>query len=82
MLRSSLMGAAPAQPAPKSMGKDELGKMISGEVAKQVEAALKAVPTLRKGLVQPEAEAEEARKQFEGLTPEKKLKVLLAMQKA
>ena len=63
---------------------DELGKMIAGEVAKQVEAALKSVPTLRKGLIQPadEAAAADAKKQFEGLTPEKKLKVVLAMQKA
>lgn len=72
---------APApQPAPKTVGRDELGKMISGEVARQVEAALKAVPTLRKGLVQPEAEAADVKKQFESLTPERKLKVALALQ--
>lgn len=76
--------AAAPQPVAKTMGRDELGKMIAGEVAKQVETALKSVPAFRKGLVQPEAEAEaaDARKQFEGLTPEKKLKVVLAMQKA
>lgn len=84
MLRSALMSWSPAQPAAKSMSKDDLGKMIAGEVAKQVETALKSVPTVRKGLVQPEDEAAaaDARKQFEGLTPEKKLRVALAMQKA
>lgn len=76
--------AAAPQPAAKTMGREELSKMIAGEVAKQVEAALKSVPALRKGLIQPEDEAAaaDARKQFEGLTPEKKLKVVLAMQKA
>ena len=34
-------------PAAKTLDKDELAKLISGEVAKQVETALKAVPTLR-----------------------------------
>jgi hypothetical protein len=49
-------------------------------VAKQVDAALKAVPTLRKGLVQTDAETEQLQKQFESLPPEKKLKVALALQ--
>ena len=82
MVRSVLMSAPKPQAAPKAMSKDELGKMIAGEVRKQVETAIKAIPTARKGLVQPEAEVEEARKQFEGLTPEKKLKVALALQQA
>lgn len=72
--------AAAPQPAPKTVGRDELAKMIAGEVAKQVETALKAVPAVRKGLVQPEAEAGDLKKQFESLTPEKKLKVALALQ--
>jgi HK97 family phage prohead protease len=85
----ALLAAAPAAPptaptpaaaAPKTVGKEELGKMIAGEVAKQVDAALKAVPTLRKGLVQTDAETEQLQKQFESLPPEKKLKVALALQ--
>ena len=54
--------------------------MILGEVARQVEAALKAIPTLRKGLVQPDAEQDDVKKQFESLTPERKLRVALALQ--
>lgn len=79
----ALLAAPPdpaPQPAPKTVGRDELGKMIAGEVTRQVEAALKAIPTLRKGLVQPEAEQDDVRKQFESLTPERKLKVALALQ--
>ena len=72
--------AAPPQPAPKTVGRDDLSKMISGEVARQVEAALKAIPTLRKGLVQPDVEQDDVRKQFESLTPERKLRVALALQ--
>ena len=54
--------------------------MIAGEVSKQVEAALKAVPTLRKGLVQPEEDGAALKKQFESLPPGQKLKAALAMQ--
>lgn len=68
-------------PYPKPVRKDELEKMIAGEVAKQVESALKAVPTLRKGLVQPEAEKDELRKRFESLPPEQKLRAALALQR-
>lgn len=82
LLAAQPVPAAALQPAPKTLSREELGKMIAGEVRKQVETAIKAIPTARKGLVQPEAEAEEARKQFEGLTPEKKLKVALALQQA
>jgi len=67
-------------PTPKTVGREELAKMIAGEVTRQVEAALKAAPAVRKGLVQPEAEAGDLKKQFESLTPEKKLKVALALQ--
>ena len=72
--------AAAPQPAPKTVGREELSKMILGEVARQVEAALKAIPTLRKGLVQPDAEQDDVKKQFESLTPERKLRVALALQ--
>ncbi len=75
----ALPTAAP-QPAPKTVGRDELSKMISGEVARQVEVALKAIPTLRKGLIQSDAEQDDVKKQFESLTPERKLKVALALQ--
>lgn len=71
--------AAP-QPAPKTMGLDELAKMIAGEVAKQVDAALKALPTVRKGLVQPEADADDLKKRFESLPPEQKLRAALVLQ--
>jgi HK97 family phage prohead protease len=57
----------------------DLAKLIAGEVAKQLESALKAVPTLRKGLVQPDNEADEIRKQFDSLPPEKKLRAVLAV---
>ena len=60
----------------------DLGQMISTEVAKQIESAVKSIPTLRKGLIQPESGAEDIKKQFESLTPEKKLKVALALQQA
>lgn len=82
----ALMAALPApatpapESAPKTVGREELAKMIAGEVAKQVEAAFKTIPTVRKGLVQPEAEKDDVKKQFESLTPEKKLKVALALQ--
>lgn len=72
--------AAAPQAAARTMGREELAKMIAGEVAKQVEAALKAIPMVRKGLIQPEPEAEDVKKQFESLTPERKLKVALALQ--
>jgi len=67
-------------PYPKAVSKDELGKMIAGEVQKQVETALKAVPTLRKGLIEPEGGAEDVKKQFESLPPDKKLRAALALQ--
>mgnify|MGYP001576511451 CR=1 FL=1 len=56
------------------MTQDDHSKKI-----KQLEAALKAVPTLRKGLVQPDHEADELRKQFDSLPPEKKLRAVLAV---
>ncbi|MHB2025134.1 MAG: HK97 family phage prohead protease [Elusimicrobiota bacterium] len=55
-------------------------KMISKEVRRQVEAILGGVPTVRKGLVQQEAESDAVKKQFDGLDPQQKLKVALALQ--
>jgi HK97 family phage prohead protease len=69
-----------ADPAPAAITKDELDKLIAGEVQRQVETSLKAMPTLRKGLVQTDTGAEEVRKQFESLPPEKKLRAALALQ--
>lgn len=75
---ASVVTAPP--PAPKTVGREELTKMIAGEVAKQVDAALKALPTIRKGLVQPEADAEEIKKRFESLPPDQKLRAALVLQ--
>jgi len=71
--------AEPAPAAVKPVEPADLAKLIAGEVAKQLESALKAVPTLRKGLVQPDNEADEIRKQFDSLPPEKKLRAVLAV---
>ena len=67
---------------PKTVSKDEMAEMISSEVKKQIEPVLKQIPAIRKGLIQPEAETEEVQKTFEGLPPQKKLKVALALQQA
>ena len=68
-------------PAPsKAPSEEEIAKKISDEVKKQIEAALKGLPAQRKGLVPPEPAADEIKKTFEGLSPEKKLKVALALQ--
>lgn len=72
----------PAPAAVKPVEPADLAKLVAGEVAKQLEAALKAVPTLRKGLVQPDSEAEELRKQFDSLPPEKKLRAVLAVRES
>lgn len=72
--------AAEIQKALLETLRTELGQMISTEVAKHVGEAMKAIPTLRKGLVQPDNAADDVKKQFESLTPEKKLKVALALQ--
>ncbi len=70
----------PAAAAPKGLTEDEINKRISDEVKKQLEVALKSVPVQRKGVVQPEPESDDVKKTFEGLSPEKKLKVALALQ--
>ncbi|HOX23017.1 MAG TPA: HK97 family phage prohead protease, partial [Elusimicrobiales bacterium] len=57
----------PYQAVAKTISADDLTQLIAGEVAKQVEAAIKAVPTLRKGIIQTDAAAEEVRKQFDSL---------------
>jgi len=65
-------------PAPAGISKAEAEKLIEGEVRKQVEAHIKAMPTLRKGLIQQDTDADEVRKQFENLSPEQKLRAALS----
>mgnify|MGYP001282081272 CR=1 FL=1 len=70
-----------AYPEPKSLSKDEVGKLVSDEVKKQISDVMKNIPTLRKGLIQNEVEARELKKQFETLPPDKKLRALLSMER-
>lgn len=69
-------------PAVPSFTKEEVAEMISTEVKKQIEPLLKQIPAQRKGIVQPEPEVDDIKKTFEGLPPEKKLKVALALQRS
>lgn len=69
-----------ADSLPKGLSKEDVESKISSEVKKQLESALKNIPTMRKGLIQPETEQDDIRKKFEGLPPDKKLKVVLALQ--
>lgn len=83
LLKQMAGDTAPANPAAaKTIDASELAKLVAGEVARQVETALKAVPTLRKGLVQQDIEADEVRKQFDSLSPEKKLRAVLAVRES
>ncbi|MCG3204880.1 MAG: hypothetical protein KCHDKBKB_01597 [Elusimicrobia bacterium] len=68
--------------SPETVSKDEMAEMISTEVKKQIEPLLKQIPAIRKGVIQPEPETEEVKKTFEGLPPQKKLKVALALHQA
>jgi HK97 family phage prohead protease len=68
--------------APETVSKEEMAEMISTEVKKQIEPLLKQIPAIRKGVIQPEEENEEVKKTFEGLPPQKKLKVALALHQA
>lgn len=76
------MPAPAALSVPKSVSKEEIAEMISSEMKKQLEPVLRQIPTMRKGLVQQEPEATELKKTFEDLSPQKKLKVALALQQA
>jgi HK97 family phage prohead protease len=67
---------------PKSVSKEEMAELISSEVKKQMEPMLKQIPAIRKGLIEQEPQADELKKTFEGLPPQKKLKVALALQQA
>lgn len=82
MLKSIAGESSPSADMPKAMPKQlsqgEIGKLISTEVSKQVETILKSVPTLRKGVIQNEDKKEDIQKTFDGLTPDKKLRVALA----
>ncbi len=74
----------PATPAPtsKAVSLEDIGKMVAAEVKKQVDTALRAVPAARKGLIAQDPETQDVKKTFDGLPPEKKLKVALALQQA
>jgi HK97 family phage prohead protease len=71
-----------ASAMPKTVSKEEMAEMISSEVTKQIEPMLKHIPAMRKGLVDQEPQGDELKKTFEGLPPQKKLKVALALQQA
>ncbi len=71
-----------ASAMPKTVSKEEMAEMISSEVTKQIEPMLKQIPAMRKGLVDQEPQGDELKKTFEGLPPQKKLKVALALQQA
>lgn len=83
-MSESSAALSPATPAPtsKAVSPEDIAKMVSGEVKKQIESALKTIPTLRKGLVAQDPEPEDVKKTYESLSPEKKLKVALALQQA
>jgi hypothetical protein len=70
----------PATPAPRGVSKSEVEELVASEVQKQMDAQLKALPTLRKGLIQQDTDADEVRKKFEKLSPDQKLRAALAMQ--
>lgn len=63
----------------KSISKAEIDKVIVEEVNKQLTEAFKKVPTLRKGLIDNE-DSGELKKQFQELTPDKKLRAILMME--
>ena len=65
--------------ASASFSKEETSQLIAQEVKKQLGSALKEVPVIRKGLVQAEEESNDIKKKFDGLPPEQKLKVALAL---
>jgi hypothetical protein len=67
---------------PKSVSKEEMAEMISSEVKKQMEPMLKQIPAIRKGFIEQEPQGDELQKTFEGLPPQKKLKVALALQQS
>ena len=79
---SVALSPATAAPTSKAVLPEDIAKMVSGEVKKQMEAALKTIPTIRKGLVAQDSEPEDVRKTYENLSPDKKLKVALALQQA
>jgi len=80
ILKKIVGEAQPVTPAPNGITKEDAEKLIEGEVRKQVEAHLKAVQPMRKGLIQQDSDADEVRKQFENLTPEQKLRAALSFQ--
>jgi hypothetical protein len=77
----SISVSAPS-PVAKGLTKEEVSAMIASEVKKGVESAMIALPAVRKGFIQKDTEPEDIKKQFEALSPEKKLKVALALQQS
>jgi HK97 family phage prohead protease len=74
-----MTGETPSpSPVPAGISKAEAEKLIEGEVRKQVEAHIKAMPPLRKGLIQQDTDGDEVRKQFENLSPDQKLRAALS----
>lgn len=70
-----------SESAPASaLSKEETARIIADEVRKQIDTALKEVPVIRKGLVQPEEEPTDLKKKLDELPLEQKLKVALALE--
>lgn len=72
-------GPHPANTPAATLSKDETSRIIADEVKKQIDAALKEVPIIRKGLIQPEEEPTDLKKKLDELPLEQKLKVALAL---
>jgi HK97 family phage prohead protease len=77
---SGKTSAAAGPAVTKSLGKTEIQELISGEVKRQVESALKTIPPMRKGIIPQGTEKEDVQKAFDSLNPEQKLKVALALE--
>lgn len=69
----------PDNASASALSKDETTRIIAEEVKKQLGAALKETPVIRKGLVPPDEEPSDLKKKLDALPLEQKLKVALAM---
>jgi HK97 family phage prohead protease len=67
-------------PSAPTITKEEIAELVAAEIKKHIEPLLKQIPAQRKGVIQPEPEINDIKKTFEGLPPEKKLRVALALQ--
>ncbi|OGS32972.1 MAG: hypothetical protein A2218_10320 [Elusimicrobia bacterium RIFOXYA2_FULL_53_38] len=75
----TILKTLPVTPVPVGISKEEVEKLIGIAVQRQVEASLKALPAPRKGLIQAGPDADEMRKQFDSLPPDKKLRAALSL---